>query len=201
MRIAVTGTHGVGKTTLIGDFLELHRAYQHVPEAYWELVEQGVVFPEEPSVDGFLEQLEHSIATILGLAAEPDLVFDRCPLDFIAYLEAVGARTGDGWMPAGRLLARVEAALATLDLIVLVPLERRDFGASAVDRPKLRRAVDARLKGMVRDDALGLLGRGPRVVVIGGSRRERVAALNRALTRERVGDGPATDGSASGAPA
>jgi broad-specificity NMP kinase len=32
MRVAVTGTHGVGKTTLIDDFLALRPHYEHAQE-------------------------------------------------------------------------------------------------------------------------------------------------------------------------
>jgi cytidylate kinase len=32
MRLAISGTHGSGKTTLAEDFLAAHSGYRHVPE-------------------------------------------------------------------------------------------------------------------------------------------------------------------------
>jgi hypothetical protein len=182
MRIAVSGTHGVGKTTLIEDFVEVHRGYLSVPEPYWELTEQGALFSDEPSVESFQEQLEQSLVSILSLACEPNILFDRCPLDFIAYLDVLaGSRDDDGivwesWLP------RIEAALATLDLIALVPLPAGEPRGGDVAYPRLRRAVDARLQRLVRDDAHGLLADGPRIVELGGSRTSRVAELSRAIS-------------------
>ena len=44
MKIAITGTHGSGKTTLIGDFLERFPDYLLEQEPYWALAQQGVAF-------------------------------------------------------------------------------------------------------------------------------------------------------------
>ncbi|MEQ9692511.1 MAG: AAA family ATPase [Bauldia litoralis] len=175
--MAVTGTHGSGKTTLVEDFLDTHRHYEHAQEPYWDLAEQGVAFPDAPTIDGFTEQLEHSVRVILGSASEADMIFDRCPLDFIAYLEVLGEKEGVEWTPSGKLLARIEAALSTLDLIAWLPLSQPDEIRETIDYPKLRQAVDTRLAGILRDDDLGLLEQGPRIVEIGGSRPARLARL------------------------
>lgn len=45
MRIAVTGTHGSGKTTLIDDFVAAHPAYEHEQKPYWALAQhEGTPF-------------------------------------------------------------------------------------------------------------------------------------------------------------
>ena len=64
MRLALSGTHAVGKSTLIA---ELHRelpAYAVVDEPYHELLDEGHEFADRPSVDDFLVQLERSIARL-----------------------------------------------------------------------------------------------------------------------------------------
>ena len=119
---------------------------------------------------------------VLGTASEPNIIYDRSPLDFIAYLEIVGENEGAEWTPSGKQLATIEAALATLDLIVLLPLSRPDEIAAEIEYPKLRRAVDARLKLIVGEDALGLLERGPRIIEIHGSRSARIARLSEACS-------------------
>jgi hypothetical protein len=184
MRIAVTGTHGSGKTTLIDDFMDRHRHYEHAQEPYWELAQQGMPFANGPTTDDLAEQLEQSARMILATASEPDVIFDRCPLDFIAYLEVVSEEEDgeDDWTPSGKLLAKIEAALATLDLIVLLPLSAPDEITVEIEYPKLRRAVDERLKLILREDVLGLLENGPRVIEISGPRDARLAQLTQAAS-------------------
>jgi hypothetical protein len=184
MRIAVTGTHGSGKTTLIDDFLDGHRQYAHAQEPYWELAQEGLPFADGPTVDDLADQLQQSARLILA-ATDRDMIFDRCPLDFIAYLDVVSEEEGDEWTPSGKLLARIEAALATLDLIVFLPLSRPDEITTEIEYPTLRRAVDERLKLILREDALGLLEDGPRIIEISGPRSARLAQLAAAVADDK----------------
>ena len=186
MRIAVTGTHGSGKTTLVEDFVAANPHYEHMPEPYWVLVQQGVVFANGATVADLEEQLRQSCALILA-ATEPDVVFDRCPLDFLAYLDVVSAGEGFEWSPDGKLLGRIEKALSTLDLIAFVPLKRPDEITVPIEFPKLRARVDARLNTMLRDDDLGLLADGPRVVEVAGTREGRVGQVAGVAGAHRVG--------------
>jgi hypothetical protein len=184
MRIAVTGTHGSGKTTLIDDFLDGHRHYAHAQEPYWELAQEGLPFADGPTVDDLADQLQQSARLILA-ATDRDMIFDRCPLDFIAYLDVVSEEEGDEWTPSGKLLARIEAALATLDLIVFLPLSRPDEITTEIEYPTLRRAVDERLKVILREDALGLLEDGPRIIEVSGPRSARLAQLAAAISDDQ----------------
>jgi hypothetical protein len=184
MRIAVTGTHGSGKTTLIDDFLDGHRQYAHAQEPYWELAQEGLPFADGPTVDDLADQLQQSARLILA-SADRDMIFDRCPLDFIAYLDVVSEEEGDEWTPSGKLLARIEAALATLDLIVFLPLSRPDEIRTEIEYPTLRRAVDERLKLVLREDALGLLEDGPRIIEISGPPSARLAQLAAAIADDK----------------
>lgn len=185
MRIAVTGTHGSGKTTLVEDLVAAAKGYEAVPEPYWLLVQQGVVFADGPSVADLEEQLKQSCALILA-TSEADVVFDRCPLDFLAYLDVVSAAEGFEWSPDGKLLKQIENALATLGLVAFVPLKRPDEISVAIEYPKLRARVDARLKTMLREDDLGLLADGPHVVEVTGTREQRVDRLNEYLAGRSV---------------
>ncbi len=181
MRIAVTGAHGVGKTTLVEDFAAARPGYLAVPEPFWLLVEEGEDFLDGASVADLERQLERSCA-LVAESAEPDVVFDRCPLDFLAYLDVVAAEEGFEWFPHARLLPRIERALRSLDLVAFVPLTEPDEILVAIERPRLRRDVDARLRGLLHDDDLGLLEDGPPVVDVSGPRPARVATLLAALS-------------------
>jgi GTPase SAR1 family protein len=177
MRIAVTGTHGSGKTTLIEDFLERHPVYEHEPEPYLAMAQNGVTFADGASLPDLEEQLTQSVALVLSHAGDPDVVFDRCPLDYVGYLEVVAEREGAGWDPSGKLLSRIEKALAGLDLIVFVPLLQPDEITVAIEQPRLRKAVDQRLKGILDEDVFGLRDSPARVVEISGTRQQRVERL------------------------
>lgn len=147
MRIAVSGTHCVGKSTLIDEFLRVHPEYTHEPEPYTTLVEDfGEEFAAEPNVDDFLRQLEFSIDTLTKHARETNVIYERCPLDFLAYIEALEPGRGDA------LLGPISTAVKQLDLIVYLPIEQ-----DADEYPKLRKAVDRRLNAILLDDELGIL--------------------------------------------
>ncbi len=177
MRIAVTGTHGCGKTTLIDDFVSTRDDHESVPEPYWLLTRDGMPFADGPTTADLQEQLARSCQLILEIAGGANMVFDRCPLDFLAYLDVVSADEGFEWLPHGRLLHRIGRALASLDLVVFVPLAQPDDITVPIEYAELRTRVDRRLKTMLRRDDLGLLQDGPRVVEISGPRHERVARM------------------------
>lgn len=177
MRLAISGTHGSGKTSLIEDLASARPHYETVAEPYWLLAAEGRHFSGEPSLADFEEQLEASCSLILAGAGQADVVFDRSPLDFIAYLEVIGAAEGIEWIPHAKLLPRIEKALSRLDLIVFLPLTVPDEIDVPIELPRLRQRVDARLKSMLRTDDLGLLEHGPRVVEISGTRADRLARV------------------------
>jgi hypothetical protein len=178
MRIAVTGTHGSGKTTLIDDFTALRPDYDRELEPYWALAQDGIPFADGVSQPALEQQIEASTAMILARADSPRVIFDRCPLDFIAYLEIVGEGEGHEWEPTGKLLGKIERSLACLDLIVFLPLSQPDEIATRIEFPALRQKVDTRLKRIMRPDQLDMLvSPPPPVLVLRGNRDQRVAKL------------------------
>ncbi len=180
MRIAVTGTHGTGKSTFIDDITAAHPRFESVAEPYWLLAQQGLPSADGASVPDLERQLAESCRLIAGHAGG-DVIFDRCPLDFIAYLEVVSTGEGYEWLPGGRELAAIGKALARLDAVIFVPLVTPDEIALSIELPRLRSLVDRRLKTMLREDDLVLLHDGPRIVEVCGSRQRRVATAAGAL--------------------
>ena len=62
MQIAVSGTHFIGKSTLIEDFIEKNSNYSYEMEPYYQLQNQGVEeFSEELTLECVLRQLDYSI--------------------------------------------------------------------------------------------------------------------------------------------
>ncbi len=146
MRIAVTGTHGVGKTTLIEDFCAACKQFELVPEPWQLLSESGMAFADGSTSADLEEQLSQSCALLLETAGGTSLVFDRCPLDFLAYLDAVSGDEGRERTPHGRPIAQIDDALRTLDLIIFVPLTQPDDIRVPMEYPRLRCLVDTRLR-------------------------------------------------------
>jgi len=89
MRIAISGTHCCGKTTLIDAFLTTHPEFHHEPEAYEALVVRGEEFSAEPSADDFVRQLEYCVNRLNEFGPGDDMIIERCPADYIAYLLAL----------------------------------------------------------------------------------------------------------------
>jgi AAA domain len=151
MRIAISGSHLVGKTTLAEAVAEALPRYELVPEPYYLLEEDGHELAEMPSVDDFELQLERSLLCLQESGA--DVIFDRCPLDILGYLithEDADVFRLEDWMP------RVRQLVPGLDLIVFVPIEKPDRVPVPRSQARLRAEVDSALRDIVVDDAYGL---------------------------------------------
>lgn len=166
MRIAVSGTHAAGKSTLVAELSALLPDHAVVDEPYHLLAEDGHEFAEMPSVDDFELQLARSIACVGD--AGPDAILDRSPADFLAYLQ-VHPDGGDDHLP--EWLPRVRTAIARLDLIVYVPVEARDrIALPASEDPRFRRRVDEAIREILLNDPWDF---GVDVLEVAGSPRER----------------------------
>jgi len=149
VRVAFSGTHRTGKTTLVEAVSGLVPGYQVIEEPYRVLEDEGHEFSDPPSVEDFELQLQHSIETLASASA--DVLLDRCPLDFVAYLKAL-----DDDIDIEDSLDDIRDSMARLDLVVLVPIETpgRISVPSHEDR-LLRHHVDERLKRLALDDPYG----------------------------------------------
>lgn len=146
MRIAISGTHLAGKTTLSEALAEALRGYELVPEPYYLLDD----FAAMPSIEDFESQLERSIQLLNDSA--PDTIFDRCPLDFLGYIAAhddAEAFDTRAWLP------RVRNCMPLLDVIAFVPIEVPDRVDVPREQLRFRARVDAELRDIVLDDRYG----------------------------------------------
>ena len=172
MRLAVSGTHRIGKTALLEAIAEQLPTHDRIDEPYRLLEDAGREFADPPTVDDFERQLRCSLDTIA--TARGDALIDRCPLDFVAYLLALDdAYELDDWRP------ELGPAIAALDLIVVLAIETPDriAVASHEDR-RLRRKVDALIQDLVLGDRLGLE---PAAVEVAGDLDARVHQVMRAM--------------------
>jgi predicted ATPase len=176
MRIAISGTHRSGKSTLVEELSGELPEYSTVEEPYYLLAEEGYEFAEMPSIEDFELQLERSIACLEE--NDPNVLFDRCPADLLGYLlthsdaEAFDLKR---WLP------RVRKAMETLDLVIFLPLEERDrIALSSSEDPELRMLVDEKLREIFLEDPFGF---DVAVLQVTGSPRERVRRVLMALLR------------------
>jgi predicted ATPase len=167
MRIAVSGTHFSGKSTLVEELSSALPEYSTVDEPYYLLEEEGYEFAEPPSVEDFEQQLERALTSLE--AREPNVIFDRCPADFLGYLLThpdAEAFDLEAWLP------RVQSALKTLDLIVFVPIEGRDrIALPRSQDPRFRIQVDEELNEILLENSLNL---DVEVLQVTGSPHERL---------------------------
>ena len=152
VRIAFSGSHRVGKTTLIESVAERLPGHGTVDEPYYLLEEEGYEFAEEPSLEDFEAQLARSLAALDD--AGPDVLFDRCPVDILAYL--LVHRDASAFDLDARL-EQIRDAVQTLDLIVFVPIEDSvRVGPTTLEEAAHRRAVHDRLCDLLLDRELGV---------------------------------------------
>jgi predicted ATPase len=153
VRVAFSGTHRAGKSTLVAAVAARLPRYATVDEPYVLLEDDGHEASDPPSIEDFEAQLARSIETLADAPA--DVLFDRCPADVLAYLLTHPDGDGDGG-DAEAWRERVRDALPALDLIVFVPIEAPDRVAVAAHEDRAwRAAVDAALEALLIDDALG----------------------------------------------
>lgn len=185
MRIAVSGTHGSGKSSLIEEFLRAHPDFAHEPEAYTVLVEDyGEEFSAVPSADDFYRQLEFNIDRLQRYPSGAKVVFERSPVDYFAYLLALDDLHRDKTESLSEtVLGMVLGASRHLDMIVFLPLDEvNGIELSDSEDPRLRTAVDSRLVAIFGDDEFGIVGAGgPAIVEARGSTARRLRILEDAM--------------------
>ena len=173
MRLAVSGSHGTGKSTLIAAFLDLRPDYAHEPEAF-ETIGDDVDLrdAEGPTAEGLHALLEHTARALAQYTPGTCVVHERSPADYLAYASA----SRRSW-PKGTVeeflsdhADVVRSSLRHLDAIALAPvsvhvLPRPD------DDERFRKRVDEHLRRVLLDDEYDLLsGAGsPRVVELSPS--------------------------------
>lgn len=148
IRVAIVGSHGTGKSTLVTELVHRIPGLVAIEEPYYHLLSAGHAFSEPPMIADFEELVDAAIATFATHPAR-SLVFDRSPADYLAYLVALQSQR-----PLGDHVAATLSALNTLDLVVYVPIERPDRLPDA-DLPRLRRRVDRVLREMFIDQTWG----------------------------------------------
>lgn len=182
MRIAVSGTHFIGKSTLIEDFIKVHPDYKCEIEPYYKLQDEKTMeLSLEASLDSLLEQLDYSIDQLNKLSNEQNVIFDRCPVDYIAYAMCVTDQDSIDIMDTevAERFSEVKDALNSLDLIVFLPITKENSIAYTEENPAYRKKADTCFKKIYRDDICDIFPKynHPRIIEISGNRIMRLKIL------------------------
>ena len=175
MRIGISGTHGTGKTTLAEALSACLPGHVMVDEAYYLLEEEGYEFGFPPSLEDYRALLARSIRS-LSSPRLPRVVFDRTPLDYLAYLAANGAD------PVGEAdAAALQSAFAGLDLLVITLITPETERAwPTAEMPGLRSRMNDALLELAHDDPLDAWAGIP-LLELSGSLDGRLGAVLAAL--------------------
>lgn len=157
MRIGISGTHGTGKTTLAEAICAHLPGHVTADEPYYLLEGEGYEFGFPPSLDDYRVLLARSLRTLREPPPLPEVVFDRTPLDYLAYLVATGADVEREADPTA-----VQSALASLDLIVITVITPEiEQVLPTPEMPELRSAMNDALLDLRLCRSPGRLGRRP----------------------------------------
>ncbi|MDZ8275723.1 AAA family ATPase [Microbacterium aquimaris] len=173
MRIVVSGTHAIGKSTLVGDFSMAHREFTVLPDPF-ELIDAAY---DEPDASTYLAQLRLSADRLLELSPGDDVIAERGPLDFLAYLIALDdlGRIHLDEDVLTRATALTAEAMTAVDLLVLLPISVDDgIRAPEDEDPELRLAMNEALLELADDVELRV---GTPAAEAMGSRSERLSLL------------------------
>jgi hypothetical protein len=194
MRIGISGTHGTGKTTLAQALCAHLPGHVTADEPYFLLEEEGYEFGFPPSLEDYRALLARSVQSLS--APLPGVIFDRTPLDYLAYLAATGADPSDEADAAA-----LRPAFASLDLLAITPITpQTERVLPAAEMPGLRAQMNDALLALVYADPLDAWADIP-VLELSGPLDGRTDAILAALNQARITASPTHITTGPGLPA
>ena len=197
MRIAVSGSHSLGKSTLVNDWVTRHPNFTREEEPYRALGLHGpyeILFRDESTRLHNGIQLYYNISRVNRYAVPADdVIFDRAPVDYLAYSQYTadkGCTDIDDAFVESMVPAVIES-LDRLDILAFVPksdawpVEMEEDGIRPVDHG-YRDAVDAIFKQIYREGRYGVMqgANRPPVIELVGPREARLEQLQQVMTSD-----------------
>ena len=171
MRIAVTGSHNSGKSTIIEMLSESFPCYILHEEPYYLLLEEGYEIPDPPSLDDYRTMLEKSLE-LIEEEQSVDVLFDRSPVDLLAYVLASDIYNE---IDTEKYFDEVRMSIQNLDAFFYIPIENIDALTYPIDeKSELREDVDSMIERIIYD----LAGNTP-VIQLSGDLKTRLTKAER----------------------
>ena len=194
MRIAISGSHSLGKSTVVKDWVAKYPQFIREEEPYRVL---GLHGPYEILFREFSTKLHNGIQLYYNVSriqryceCTEDVIFDRAPIDYIAYSQytANQGHTDIDDAFVASMVPVVRDSLSRLDILAFVPksdtwpVEMEADGIRPIDHA-YRDDVDDIFKQIYRDGRFQVLPdkNGPRVIELWGPREQRVHQLQVAI--------------------
>ena len=124
MRIAVTGTNGIGKSTFIKDFLTEWPDFKTPTTTYRDTVKNRHASKITESKQRKI--LDHMIDTMKTYGATDNVIYDRCPVDNMVYTLLANSQglISDEFVEESA--KRLKESLRMIDLILFIPITKSD---------------------------------------------------------------------------
>jgi hypothetical protein len=199
MRIAISGSHSLGKSTVVNDWVALNGDYMREEEPYRVLGLHGpyeILFRDASTRLHNGIQLYYSISRLNRYFTPAErVIFDRAPVDYIAYSQYTANQRltdiDDDFVLS--MVSAVRESLDRLDILAFVPqsddwpVAMEDDGIRPVDH-SYRDEVDAIFKQIYRDGRFDILPKKspPLLIELVGSPEHRLLQLAQAVEQVQV---------------
>jgi len=124
MRVAITGTNGIGKSTLIQDMLNQWPGYITPQTSYRELIDDRYTTvmnetTQQQVLDSMIDQLK-------SYGKDDHVIYDRCPIDNLVYSLHGNTRNTISDKFIEDCARKIKQALRLVDLIFFIPITSQD---------------------------------------------------------------------------
>lgn len=194
MRIAISGSHSLGKSTVVNDWIGKHPNFKREEEPYRALDLYGpyqILFRDASTKLQNGIQMFYNISRVHRYASDSDdVIFDRGPVDYIAYSQYTANKgcsdIDDAFVET--MVPAVRESLDHLDILAFVPMseewpvEMESDGIRPVDHA-YRDEVDAIFKQIYREGRFEVMpkNRRPHLVELWGPPHQRLDQLQQAI--------------------
>ena len=196
MRIAISGTANLGKTTLINDFIQEWPLYKTPESSYRDLLkEKKYPCNKKVTKEGQWAILNHMIDDLQKHDKNSNIIYDRCPLDCLVYTlwayEKQSSDIDDDFI--SKIIPLVKKSYHYLDIIFFTPICK--YNKIDIVNKDLRETdgdyieeIDNLFKGIIHQYQNNIQSNvffdpndSPAVIEIFGSREERIQYIRQYL--------------------
>ena len=127
MRIAFSGTGNSGKTTMVKSFLHTWQQYVTPEKTYRDILEEeNLTHSTETSVETQNKILDFMVDQVVSYDKDSKVIFDRCPLDNVAYTLWCNEKEKDGFTHefVTKQISIMKESMRSLDIIFLCRFDK-----------------------------------------------------------------------------